>query len=69
MACPLQLSSRSFEIRQSNSRKRNHCVALGDFYKGHRLIAKARKQYEKAMEILPSHAAAKQALKELPAGK
>jgi tetratricopeptide (TPR) repeat protein len=47
----------------------NHCVALGDFYKGHRLVAKARKQYEKAIEILPSHAAAKQALKELPAGK
>lgn len=47
----------------------NHCVALGDFYKGHRLVAKARKQYEKAIEILPSHAAAKQALKELPTGK
>lgn len=44
----------------------SHCVALGDFYKGHRLHAKARKQYEKALELLPSHAQAKQALKDLP---
>jgi hypothetical protein len=47
----------------------HHCVLLGDFYRGHRLVAKARKQYEKALELLPSHAQAKQALKELPPGK
>ena len=44
----------------------SHWVALGDFYRGHRLHAKARKQYEKALEILPTHAQAKQSLKELP---
>jgi len=43
-----------------------HFVALGDFYKGHGLFAKARKHYEKALEILPSHAQARQALSELP---
>ena len=47
----------------------HHCILLGDFYKGHRLVAKARKQYEKALELLPSHAGAKQALKELGSGK
>ena len=44
----------------------SHWVALGDFYRGHRLHAKARKQYEKALEIFPSHAQARQSLKELP---
>jgi tetratricopeptide (TPR) repeat protein len=46
----------------------HHCMMLGDFYKGHRLAAKARRQYEKALEILPAHAGARQALKELGSG-
>jgi len=46
-----------------------HCVVLGDFYRSHGLIAKARKHYEKALEILPSQPQALQALKELPVTK
>ncbi len=46
-----------------------HAVALGDFYRSHGLIAKARKQYEKAVELLPSHAQALEALKDLPQAK
>lgn len=42
-----------------------HFVLLGDFYRGHGLNAKARKHYEKAVDILPSHAQALQALKDL----
>jgi tetratricopeptide (TPR) repeat protein len=42
-----------------------HNMALGDFYRAHNLHAKARKQYEKAIQILPTHAEAMQALKEL----
>ncbi len=46
-----------------------HFVALGDFYRSHGLIGKARKHYEKALEILPSQPQAMQALKELPPAK
>jgi tetratricopeptide (TPR) repeat protein len=46
-----------------------HFVALGDFYRGHGLFGKARKHYEKAVQILPSHVQALQALKELPQSK
>jgi tetratricopeptide (TPR) repeat protein len=42
-----------------------HCVLLGGFYRAHGLNAKARKQYQKAIEIVPAHAEAQQALKEL----
>jgi tetratricopeptide (TPR) repeat protein len=43
----------------------NHFVALGDFYRSHGLAAKARKHYEKAIEILPSQPQALEALREL----
>ena len=46
-----------------------HFVLLGDFYRAHGLNAKARKHFEKAIEILPSHAQALQALKELEHAK
>ncbi len=46
-----------------------HFVSLGDFYRSHGLIAKARKHYEKALEILPSQPQALQALRELPPAK
>ncbi len=46
-----------------------HAVALGNFYRAHGLHAKARKQYEKALEILPTHAEAQQALTELARNK
>jgi len=38
-------------------------VALGTFYKSQGLDIRARKQFEKALEILPTHAGAKAALK------
>jgi tetratricopeptide (TPR) repeat protein len=47
----------------------SHSVCLGDFYRSHGLIGKARKHYEKALELLPSHPQARQALKELPQTK
>jgi tetratricopeptide (TPR) repeat protein len=46
-----------------------HWVNLGDFYRHHRLYGKARKQYEKALELVPSHLPAQQALKDLPKTK
>ncbi len=46
-----------------------HAVALGNFYRAHGLHAKARKQYEKALEILPSHAEAREALDQLAKNK
>jgi tetratricopeptide (TPR) repeat protein len=46
-----------------------HWVNLGDFYKHHRLFGKARNQYEKALELVPSHPLAQQALKDLPRTK
>ena len=42
-----------------------HNMALGDFYRTHNLHAKARKQYEKVLQLVPAHAEAMQALKEL----
>jgi hypothetical protein len=42
-----------------------HNMALGDFYRTHNLHAKARKQYEKVVQLVPSHAEAAQALKDL----
>jgi tetratricopeptide (TPR) repeat protein len=47
----------------------SHWVILGDFYRHHRLYGKARKQYEKALELVPSHLPAQQALKDLPNSK
>jgi tetratricopeptide (TPR) repeat protein len=38
-------------------------VALGNFYRGQGLEIRARKHFEKALEILPTHPAAKAALK------
>ena len=46
-----------------------YAVTLGNFYRAHGLHAKARKHYEKALEILPTHAEAKQALEELARNK
>jgi tetratricopeptide (TPR) repeat protein len=46
-----------------------HFVMLGDFYRTNGLNAKARKHYEKAVEILPTHAQALQALNELAHAK
>jgi tetratricopeptide (TPR) repeat protein len=46
-----------------------HWVNLGDFYRQHRLFGKARKHYEKALELVPSHLPAQQALKDLPKTK
>jgi len=46
-----------------------HWVLLGEFYRAHGLPAKARKHFEKALEILPSHPQARQALAELPPSK
>ncbi len=42
-----------------------HCVALGHFYKSHGLFAKAKKEYEKTLELAPTHAEALSSLKEL----
>ncbi|MGH9867579.1 MAG: tetratricopeptide repeat protein [Candidatus Polarisedimenticolia bacterium] len=41
-------------------------VALGQFYVSRGLAIRARRQFEKALEILPSHAAAAAAMKALP---
>ncbi|HEU4402149.1 MAG TPA: DUF4388 domain-containing protein [Candidatus Polarisedimenticolia bacterium] len=46
-----------------------HFVLLGDLYRTHGLNAKARKHYEKAIEIQPTHTAALQALNDLVDGK
>ncbi len=46
-----------------------HFVALGNFYRAHGLHAKAKKHYEKALEILPTHAEAETALTELAKNK
>ena len=42
-----------------------HLVALGHFYKSHGLYAKAKKEFEKSLELMPSHAEARSSLKEL----
>ncbi len=43
-----------------------HWMNLGEFYRSHALVSKARKNFEKALEILPSHAEARHALESLP---
>ncbi len=43
-----------------------HWVLLGEFYRQNNLFGKARKHFEKALEIVPSHEAAQEALKSLP---
>ncbi len=42
-----------------------HFILLGDFYRTHGLNAKSKKEYEKALALVPNHAQALQALKEL----
>jgi tetratricopeptide (TPR) repeat protein len=57
-----QALQRAAELEPFNPR---HFVVLGDFYRSHGLYAKARKEYEKALALVPSHAEALQGLKEL----
>ena len=42
-----------------------HFVHLGNFYKAHNLLRKAKKSFEKAVEVAPSHQGALQALAEM----
>jgi tetratricopeptide (TPR) repeat protein len=42
-----------------------HPVALGHFYESHGLHAKARREYEKALELAPTHAEAQASLRDL----
>ena len=42
-----------------------HCIALGHFYRSHGLYAKSKREYEKALELVPAHAEALASLKEL----
>jgi hypothetical protein len=58
--------ARATELEPFNA---SHFVALGELYRNNSLFSKARKQFEKALELVPSHAQAQQALKDLPAGK
>ena len=44
-------------------------VALGQFYKSHGLLAKARREYEKTLELVPAHVEALASLKELEKSK
>ncbi len=46
-----------------------HFIVLGGFYRAHGLHAKARKHYEKALELAPNNADARAALKELARNK
>jgi tetratricopeptide (TPR) repeat protein len=46
-----------------------HFVALGHFYKSHGLLAKAKREYEKTLELVPTHAEAQASLKELAKSK
>ncbi len=43
----------------------SHFVTLGDFYRRHNLYAKAKREYERALELVPTHAEAQQGLREL----
>jgi tetratricopeptide (TPR) repeat protein len=43
----------------------SHLVALGHFYRSHGLHAKAKKEYEKTLKLMPTHAEALSSLKEL----
>ena len=47
----------------------DHWVILGEFYRHNHLYGKARKAYERAIEILPTHPQAREALRDLPAAK
>jgi len=42
-----------------------HFVALGHFYESHGLLAKARREYEKTLELVPTHAEALASLRAL----
>jgi tetratricopeptide (TPR) repeat protein len=42
-----------------------HFVALGHFYESHGLLAKARREYEKTLELVPTHAEALASLRDL----
>jgi tetratricopeptide (TPR) repeat protein len=42
-----------------------HFLTLGHFYRSHGLYAKAKKEFEKTLELMPSHQEAKTCLKEL----
>ncbi|HEV8699916.1 MAG TPA: DUF4388 domain-containing protein [Candidatus Polarisedimenticolia bacterium] len=42
-----------------------HSVTLGHFYRTHGLYAKAKKEFEKTLELMPSHSEARACLKEL----
>lgn len=42
-----------------------HSMALGRFYESHGLLAKARREYEKTLDLAPNHAEALSALREL----
>jgi Domain of unknown function (DUF4388) len=46
-----------------------HWMSLGEFYRQIGLVSKARRQFEKVLQLQSSHAGAKQALKELPESK
>ncbi|MBI4168358.1 MAG: DUF4388 domain-containing protein [Acidobacteria bacterium] len=43
----------------------NHLVLLGEFYRAHDLYAKAKKEYEKVLALVPAHPQARQALEDL----
>jgi len=55
---------RATEIEPFNP---SHWVGLGDFYRNLQLYGKARRQYEKALKVQPTHLQAHEALKNLPA--
>jgi tetratricopeptide (TPR) repeat protein len=42
-----------------------HFIALGHFYESHGLLAKARREYEKTLELVPTHAEAQASLRAL----
>jgi hypothetical protein len=46
-----------------------HWYNLGEFYRQNRLHGKARRLYEKTLQLLPTHVEAQQALRDLPKGK
>lgn len=46
-----------------------HWFNLGEFYRQNRLHGKARRLYEKTLQLQPTHVEAQQALKDLPRGK
>jgi tetratricopeptide (TPR) repeat protein len=46
-----------------------HFIFLGDFYRDHELFGKARKEYEKALALVPNHPQALEAIGRIPKGK